>query len=81
MKCLKDRCWSPVACGGFGYCRDRNNDGYPMDEVNVRRRRKEACEHDWKIWPETDGQSQRCMKCGDYRNTPANIHEVPRDAP
>lgn len=22
--CLADRCWSPVACGGFGYCRQRN---------------------------------------------------------
>lgn len=24
MKCLKDQCRSPVACGGFGYCRERN---------------------------------------------------------
>jgi hypothetical protein len=29
-----------------------------------------SCEHDWKIWPETDGQDQRCMKCGEYRRTP-----------
>ena len=28
------------------------------------------CDHDWKIWPETNGQSQRCMKCGNYRDTP-----------
>jgi hypothetical protein len=28
------------------------------------------CQHDWKIWPETDGQEQRCMKCGEYRRTP-----------
>ena len=32
--------------------------------------RPAACEHDWKIWPETNGQSQRCMKCGAYRDTP-----------
>jgi hypothetical protein len=30
----------------------------------------QPCEHDWKIWPETDGQNQRCMKCGQYRDTP-----------
>lgn len=24
MKCIKDRCYSPVACGGFGYCRELN---------------------------------------------------------
>jgi len=29
-----------------------------------------ACDHDWKIWPETDGKEQRCMKCGAYRATP-----------
>ncbi len=23
-KCIKDRCWSPVACTGFGYCRELN---------------------------------------------------------
>lgn len=23
-KCVKDRCYSPVACGGFGYCRELN---------------------------------------------------------
>lgn len=22
--CLKDRCYSPLACQGFGYCRERN---------------------------------------------------------
>lgn len=25
MKCIRDRCYSPVACGGFGYCRDLND--------------------------------------------------------
>ncbi len=29
-----------------------------------------ACSHDWKVWPETDGQEQKCMKCGAYRRTP-----------
>ncbi len=22
--CLKGRCWSPMACNAFGYCRERN---------------------------------------------------------
>lgn len=29
-----------------------------------------ACEHDWQIWPETDGLEQRCSRCGAYRPTP-----------
>lgn len=24
MKCLNERCYSPVACGGWGYCREMN---------------------------------------------------------
>lgn len=24
IACLNDRCYSPVACGGFGYCRELN---------------------------------------------------------
>jgi hypothetical protein len=24
MRCLSNRCFSPVACGGFGYCRELN---------------------------------------------------------
>lgn len=24
MKCIKDRCYSPLACDGFGYCRELN---------------------------------------------------------
>ena len=24
MKCIKDRCFSPIACGGFQYCREHN---------------------------------------------------------
>ena len=34
-----------------------------------------TCDHDWKIWPETDGHSQRCMKCGAYRDTPTSSPE------
>lgn len=26
--------------------------------------------HEWRVWPETDGQSQRCAGCGAYRDTP-----------
>lgn len=33
------------------------------------------CDHDWQIWPETDGQEQRCMKCGKYRKTQSDIEE------
>lgn len=33
------------------------------------------CKHNWQIWPETDGQEQRCMKCGEYRKTPRNAIE------
>lgn len=41
--CLKDRCRSPVACGGWGYCRERNfiDDGAPTDE-QIKERRKIA---------------------------------------
>lgn len=30
---------------------------------------EEQCSHDWRIWPETDGQEQRCSKCHTYRQT------------
>lgn len=32
MRCV-NRCFSPVACGGFGYCRDLNT-----DEIQLRNR-------------------------------------------
>ena len=35
-------CTAPVACGGFGYCREKNNDGTPMNEAKVVRLRKAA---------------------------------------
>lgn len=42
FKCLKSRCYSPTACGGFGYCRERNFDDCPQDQANVNRRRAES---------------------------------------
>jgi len=30
-------------------------------------------EHDWQIWPETDGQEKRCSLCGGYRKTPTEV--------
>lgn len=41
FQCLS-RCRSPGACKDFGYCRERNNDGCPMDEENIARRRRES---------------------------------------
>jgi len=44
MKCLLKKtggvCRSPVACGGFGYCRERNFDGTPMTEAKLARNRE-----------------------------------------
>lgn len=37
--CLGGRCYSPLACGGFGYCRNRNRDfpdGAPSDETRIQ---------------------------------------------
>lgn len=41
FQCLK-HCRSPIACSGFGYCRERNQDGCPMDDANIARRRQES---------------------------------------
>ena len=30
MKCIKDQCRSPMACNGFGYCRELNMRGTAM---------------------------------------------------
>lgn len=38
------------------------------------------CDHDWKVWPETDGQEQRCMVCNAYRKTPKEIELVARNS-
>lgn len=34
--CLKDRCRSPIACGGWGYCRERNVSSDPTDANGAR---------------------------------------------
>lgn len=38
--CLKDQCRSPVACEGFGYCRERNagDAGAPTEAQQAGRR-------------------------------------------
>lgn len=46
-----------------------------QQKLIAERDRIAGCDHDWMVWPETDGQSQRCMKCGAYRNTPSHIHD------
>lgn len=45
MKCQKGRCFSPVACGGFGYCRERNEHGLPSKEQE-------------KEWQEEDNRAE-----------------------
>ena len=57
MKCIAryrldhpntERCYSPTACAAFGYCRERNFDGFPMDDINNNRRKEE------QIWDEAE---------------------------
>ena len=45
IKCIKDRCYSPVACGGFGYCREMNMTE-PLALQAAREDERLAC---WKI--------------------------------
>jgi len=40
-KCTEGRCYSPVACNGFGYCRQRNKDGLPSEETAAEWRRED----------------------------------------
>jgi hypothetical protein len=40
--CLERRCYSPLACEGFGYCRTRNSAGSPTLEDRARWRRQAA---------------------------------------
>lgn len=49
MKCLDDWCRSPVACGGFGYCRQRNWDGKPCYGEDVERRKREQLESEQEV--------------------------------
>lgn len=44
IKCQKDRCYSPVACGAFGYCRERNFDfpgGAPINQETIKKWQEE----------------------------------------
>ncbi len=42
--CLEERCWSPVACGAFGYCRERNMRGITPTTTIVERWRRVAAQ-------------------------------------
>lgn len=46
--CTTDRCFSPVACTGFGYCRERNRDGMPTPAQVVEWRRLDSNEP-WRV--------------------------------
>lgn len=50
--CIGGRCRSPIACGGFGYCRERNNDGRPMlaDIPSPISMSREDDEWEWLLW-------------------------------
>lgn len=37
--CIKDRCYSPVACNGWGYCRERNAGRCPSAEMQAALRK------------------------------------------
>ncbi len=41
MKCIDKRCYSPLACKGFGYCRERNHDGAATTEAKIQSLRKQ----------------------------------------
>lgn len=34
--CIKQRCYSPTACEGWGFCRERNISEDPIDENGQR---------------------------------------------
>ena len=36
--CIKGRCWSPTACNGWGYCRERNEGAAPSGTIIAERR-------------------------------------------
>ncbi|MEY3773859.1 MAG: hypothetical protein RLZZ129_639 [Verrucomicrobiota bacterium] len=40
--CICGRCWSPMACSGWGYCRERNMGREPTDWEQAFRRRGAA---------------------------------------
>ncbi len=45
-RCRKARCFSPIACAGFGYCRERNCDGLPSEAEAAEWRRLDRPEVD-----------------------------------
>lgn len=49
-QCLKGRCYSPVACEGFGYCRERNLTKFTSGPWSVETVRT-TCGHAHKINP------------------------------
>ncbi|MGV1352861.1 hypothetical protein, partial [Klebsiella pneumoniae] len=48
--CIEDRCRSPLACTGFGYCRSRNDDGLPTAEQAAAWRALDAPIADGSRW-------------------------------
>lgn len=43
FRCIGEHgCRSPLACSGWGYCRERNMDGLPIDERGIARRRRDS---------------------------------------
>lgn len=40
--CLKGPCWSPVVCGSFGYCRERNIEAISFDAAQMQKWQAEA---------------------------------------
>jgi Lar family restriction alleviation protein len=66
------RCGAPVASN---LCDDCPPVGYPTDKTRCDPCPRKACDHDWQIWPETDGQVQHCLKCRANRKTQLDIEE------
>lgn len=75
MECIKNQCRSPVACGGFGYCRELNMaDGYVMvDAEELKRLRALDAKYGWTERPPPDTRHKYvpnrkypwfCGKCG-----------------
>lgn len=40
--CSNDPCRSAIACNTFGYCRERNKDGQPVNAAENARRKAES---------------------------------------
>ena len=59
MRCQKDQCRSPVACGGFGYCRERNMDHgkTPPSPELVKEWQRE--DNSPRLYPQTNEELQQ----------------------